>query len=71
MRLRLTLEYDGARFPRLATNVPQMVRDALRWVYESWERLAVAGRRTPRARVAAGRDRAWREARPSSEPPWH
>jgi tRNA pseudouridine38-40 synthase len=45
----LTLEYDGARFrgwaaqPNLRT-VEGVVRDALGWVYESWERLAVAGR---------------------------
>jgi tRNA pseudouridine38-40 synthase len=43
------LEYDGARFrgwasqPNLRT-VEGVVRDALGWVYESWERLAVAGR---------------------------
>ena len=49
MRLRLTLEYDGTRFrgwaaqPNLRT-VEGVVRDALGWVYESWERLAVAGR---------------------------
>jgi tRNA pseudouridine38-40 synthase len=45
----LTLEYDGARFrgwasqPNLRT-VEGVVRDALGWVYESWERLAAAGR---------------------------
>ncbi|MBA2568355.1 MAG: tRNA pseudouridine(38-40) synthase TruA [Actinobacteria bacterium] len=49
MRLRLTLEYDGTRFrgwaaqPNLRT-VEGVVRDALGWVYGSWERLAVAGR---------------------------
>jgi len=49
MRLRLTLEYDGARFrgwaaqPSLRT-VEGVVQDALGWVYESWDRLAVAGR---------------------------
>jgi tRNA pseudouridine38-40 synthase len=49
MRLRLTLEYDGTRFrgwavqPNLRT-VEGVMRDALGWVYESWERLAVAGR---------------------------
>jgi tRNA pseudouridine38-40 synthase len=49
MRLKLTLEYDGARFrgwavqPSLRT-VEGVVRDALGWVYESWERLTVAGR---------------------------
>jgi tRNA pseudouridine38-40 synthase len=49
MRLKLTLEYDGARFrgwaaqPSLRT-VEGVVRDALDWVYGSWERLAVAGR---------------------------
>jgi tRNA pseudouridine38-40 synthase len=49
MRLKLTLEYDGTRFrgwaaqPRLRT-VEGVVRDALGWVYASWERLAVAGR---------------------------
>jgi tRNA pseudouridine38-40 synthase len=49
VRLRLTLEYDGARFrgwaaqPNLRT-VEGVVRDALGWVYGSWERLAVAGR---------------------------
>ena len=49
MRLRLTLEYDGARFRGWATQpnlrtVEGVVRDSLGWVYESWERLAVAGR---------------------------
>jgi tRNA pseudouridine38-40 synthase len=45
----LTLEYDGTRFrgwavqPGLRT-VEGVVRDALGWVYASWERLAVAGR---------------------------
>jgi tRNA pseudouridine38-40 synthase len=49
MRLKLTLEYDGARFrgwaaqPSLRT-VEGVVQDALGWVYGSWERLAVAGR---------------------------
>ena len=49
VRLKLTLEYDGTRFrgwaaqPSLRT-VEGVVRDALGWVYESWERLAVAGR---------------------------
>jgi tRNA pseudouridine38-40 synthase len=49
MRLRLTLEYDGTRFrgwavqPNLRT-VEGVVRDALGWVYGSWERLVVAGR---------------------------
>ena len=49
MRLRLTLEYDGTRFrgwaaqPNLRT-VEGVMRDALGWVYGSWERLAVAGR---------------------------
>src|SRR5215470_16934960 len=49
MRLKLTLEYDGARFrgwaaqPSLRT-VEGVVRDALGWVYGSWEKLAVAGR---------------------------
>ena len=49
MRLKLTLEYDGTRFrgwaaqPNLRT-VEGVVRDALGWVYTSWERLAVAGR---------------------------
>jgi tRNA pseudouridine38-40 synthase len=48
-RLRLTLEYDGTRFrgwaaqPSLRT-VEGVVRDALGWVYGSWERLVVAGR---------------------------
>ena len=46
MRLRLTLEYDGTRFrgwavqPNLRT-VEGVMRDALGWVYGSWERLAV------------------------------
>ena len=49
MRLRLTLEYDGTRFRGWATQpnlrtVEGVVRDALGWVYDSWERLAVAGR---------------------------
>ena len=49
MRLKLVLEYDGTRFrgwanqPNLRT-VEGVVRDAVGWVYESWERLAVAGR---------------------------
>ena len=49
MRLHLTLEYEGTRFrgwaaqPNLRT-VEGVMRDALGWVYESWERLAVAGR---------------------------
>jgi tRNA pseudouridine38-40 synthase len=49
MRLKLVLEYDGTRFrgwaiqPNLRT-VGGVVRDAVGWVYESWERLAVAGR---------------------------
>jgi tRNA pseudouridine38-40 synthase len=49
MRLKLTLEYDGTRFrgwaaqPGLRT-VEGVMRDALGTVYESWERLAVAGR---------------------------
>jgi tRNA pseudouridine38-40 synthase len=48
-RLRLTLEYEGTRFrgwaaqPNLRT-VEGVVRDALGWVYGSWERLTVAGR---------------------------
>jgi len=49
MRLRLTLEYEGTRFRGWATQpnlrtVEGVVRDSLGWVYESWERLAVAGR---------------------------
>ena len=49
MRLRLTIEYDGSRFRGWATQpnlrtVEGVVRDALGWVYDSWERLAVAGR---------------------------
>ena len=49
VRLRLTLEYDGTRFrgwaaqPNLRT-VEGVVRDALDWVYGSYENLAVAGR---------------------------
>src|SRR4029453_8802034 len=49
MRLKLTLEYDGTRFrgwaaqPSLRT-VEGVLRDALGWVYGSWEKLAVAGR---------------------------
>src|SRR5215210_7250171 len=49
MRLKLTLEYDGTRYrgwaaqPNLRT-VEGVVRDALGWVYGSWERLSVAGR---------------------------
>jgi len=48
-RLRLTLEYDGTRFrgwaaqPNLRT-VEGVVREALDWVYSSYENLAVAGR---------------------------
>ena len=46
---RLTIEYDGSRFRGWATQpslrtVEGVVRDALGWVYDSWERLAVAGR---------------------------
>lgn len=49
MRLKLVLEYDGTRFRGWATQpnlrtVEGVVRDAVGWVYESWERLAVAGR---------------------------
>jgi tRNA pseudouridine38-40 synthase len=49
MRLRLTLEYEGTRFRGWATQpnlrtVEGVVRDALGWVYGSWERLVVAGR---------------------------
>ena len=49
MRLRLTLEYDGTRFrgwavqPNLRT-VEGVVREALGWVYSSYENLTVAGR---------------------------
>jgi tRNA pseudouridine38-40 synthase len=49
MRLKLTLEYDGTRFrgwaaqPGLRT-VEGVVGEGLGEVYESWERLAVAGR---------------------------
>jgi tRNA pseudouridine38-40 synthase len=49
MRLRLTLEYDGTRFrgwavqPNLRT-VEGVVREALDWVFDSYENLAVAGR---------------------------
>jgi tRNA pseudouridine38-40 synthase len=49
MRLRLTLEYEGARFrgwaaqPNLRT-VEGVVREALAWVYGGYENLAVAGR---------------------------
>ena len=49
VRLKLTLEYDGSRFrgwaaqPSMRT-VEGVMRDALGWVYGSWERLAVAGR---------------------------
>jgi len=49
MRLKLTLEYDGTRFrgwaaqPSVRT-VEGVVRDALGWVYGSFDRLAVAGR---------------------------
>jgi len=48
-RLRLTVEYDGSRFrgwaaqPNLRT-VEGVVREALDWVYSSYEKLAVAGR---------------------------
>ncbi len=49
VRLKLTLEYDGTRFRGWATQpntrtVEGVVRDAVGWVYDSWERLAVAGR---------------------------
>ena len=49
MRLKLTLEYDGTRFRGWAAQpslrmVEGVVRDALGWVYESWEKMAVAGR---------------------------
>ena len=49
MRLKLTLEYDGTRFRGWATQpnlrtVEGVVRDALGWAYQSWERLTVAGR---------------------------
>jgi len=49
MRLRLTVEYDGTRFrgwalqPNLRT-VEGVVREALGWVYSSYENLTVAGR---------------------------
>ena len=49
MHLRLTLEYDGTRFrgwavqPNLRT-VEGVVREALGWVYSSYENLTVAGR---------------------------
>jgi tRNA pseudouridine38-40 synthase len=49
VRLRLTLEYDGTRFrgwavqPNLRT-VEGVVREALGWVYSSYENLTVAGR---------------------------
>jgi tRNA pseudouridine38-40 synthase len=49
MRLRLTLEYEGARFrgwaaqPNLRT-VEGVVREALAWVYGGYENLVVAGR---------------------------
>jgi tRNA pseudouridine38-40 synthase len=49
VRLKLSIEYDGTRFrgwaaqPNLRT-VEGVVRDALGWVYGSWERLVVAGR---------------------------
>src|SRR5215218_10726648 len=49
MRLRFTLEYEGARFrgwaaqPNLRT-VEGVVREALAWVYGGYEKLAVAGR---------------------------
>ncbi len=49
MRLKLTLEYDGTRFRGWATQpnlrtVEGVVRDAVGWAYDSWERLTVAGR---------------------------
>jgi tRNA pseudouridine38-40 synthase len=49
VRLKLTLEYNGTRFRGWATQPNQrtvegVVRDAVGWVYTSWERLAVAGR---------------------------
>jgi tRNA pseudouridine38-40 synthase len=49
VRLRLTLEYDGARFrgwaaqPNLRT-LEGVVRESLDWVYGSYENLAAAGR---------------------------
>ena len=49
MHLRLTLEYDGTRFrgwavqPNVRT-VEGVVREALGWVYSSYENLTVAGR---------------------------
>jgi tRNA pseudouridine38-40 synthase len=49
VRLRLTLEYDGTRFrgwsaqPNLRT-VEGVVREAVGWVYGSFENMAVAGR---------------------------
>jgi len=49
MRLKLTLEYDGTRFrgwavqPNLRT-VEGVVQEALGWVYETCENLAIAGR---------------------------
>ena len=60
MRLKLTLEYDGTRFrgwaaqPSLRT-VEGVMRDALGWVYEYWDRLAVAGRRSRALTWTAGR----------------
>jgi tRNA pseudouridine38-40 synthase len=49
LRLKLALEYDGSRFRGWAVQPGQrtvegVVRDAVGWVYDSWERLAVAGR---------------------------
>src|SRR5215203_635472 len=49
MRLRLTIEYDGARFRGWATQpnlrtVEGVVRKALGWVYGRYENLSVAGR---------------------------
>jgi tRNA pseudouridine38-40 synthase len=49
VRLKLNLEYDGTRFrgwavqPNLRT-VEGVVRDAIDWVYDSYDNLAVAGR---------------------------
>jgi len=49
VRLKLSLEYDGTRFRGWATQpnlrtVEGVLRDAVGSVYESWERLAAAGR---------------------------